>query len=70
MCVKERMNTYVVLSISFQIIFVQVFKIVVGSWKFSMILLYSVGHSYLSMAVLFSSIEATLIEENKTAIER
>ena len=31
---------YVVLSISFQTFFVQVFKIVVDSWKFSMLLLY------------------------------
>ena len=33
-------DTYVVLSISFQIFFVQVFKIVVDSWKFSILLLY------------------------------
>ena len=40
MCVCVCLYIYVVLSISFQTFFVQASKIVVDSWKFSMLLLY------------------------------
>ena len=39
-CIFRNLNIYVVYSISFQTFFVQAFKIVVDSWKFSMLLLY------------------------------
>ena len=38
---KASENIYVVPSISFQTFFVQVFKIVIDTWKFSMLLLYT-----------------------------
>ena len=37
---NKQISIYVVLSISFQTFFVQAFKIVVDSWKFSMLLQY------------------------------
>ena len=37
---NQCVSIYVVPSISFQIVFVQVFKIVIDSWKFTMLLLY------------------------------
>ena len=37
---ENTVTTYVMPSISFQTVFVQAFKIVEGSWKFSMLLLY------------------------------
>ena len=38
--IRPMARTYVVHSIGFQIFFVQAFKIIVDSWKFSMLLLY------------------------------
>ena len=45
------MATYVVHSISFQIFFVQAFKIVVDSWKFSMLLLYILWDDWSSFMI-------------------
>ena len=54
-CFEGKTNIYVVYSISLQTFFVQAFKIVVDTWKFSMLLLYILWDDWLIFMISASN---------------